>query len=118
MSTALLGLARRRVDLTVVVVDNRGGGIFSFLPAAALLDRDRYELLFATPQDVDPAALARVHGLVAETVDEGAALGPALREATAAGGPRVVVVRTERDANVGVHDEIHAAVAAALTTGG
>ena len=34
---------------TFVVLDNGGGGIFSFLPQAAALDHDRFELLFGTP---------------------------------------------------------------------
>lgn len=110
----LLGLARRGVDLTIVVVDNHGGGIFSFLPPATELTPDRFELLFGTPHDVDLVALARLHGLGAAAVDEAAQLRPALEEAAAAGGVRVVVAATDRAANVAVHDEIHAAVAAEL----
>ena len=109
-SNALLGLADRGLDLTVVVVDNRGGGIFSFLPQATALPADRYELLFGTPHAVDLAALAAVHGIPAVTVERAAELGPAL----AGSGTRLVVVRTDRAANVAVHDELHAAVAAAL----
>lgn len=113
-ANGLLGLARRGVDLTIVVVDNHGGGIFSFLPPAMELAPDRFELLFGTPHDVDLVALARLHGLNAAAVNEAAALRPALEDAAAAGGVSVVVAATDRVANVAVHDEIHAAVAAAL----
>ncbi|HVL03906.1 MAG TPA: thiamine pyrophosphate-dependent enzyme, partial [Acidimicrobiales bacterium] len=113
-TNGLLGLAQRGVDLTIVVVDNHGGGIFSFLPPATALARDRFEQLFGTPHSVDLAALARLHGLEATAVDEAAGLGPAVEEATAAGGVKVIVATTERAANVAVHDEIHAEVARAL----
>src|SRR4029079_8497867 len=36
-STALIGIKERSVDLTIVVIDNDGGGIFSFLPQASTL---------------------------------------------------------------------------------
>ena len=113
-ANGLLGLAGRDLELTIVVVDNRGGGIFSFLPPASALAPDRFELLFGTPHDVDLAALARLHGLAVSAVGDAEALGPALEEATAAGGVHVVVVSTDRTANVAVHDEIHAEVAATL----
>jgi len=113
-SNALLGLADRRLPLTIVVVDNRGGGIFSFLPQASVLPADRFEQLFGTPHEVDIANLAAVHGVPAFTVPVAEGLRPALRASHAGGGTYVVVVRTDRAANVGVHDEVHAAVAAAL----
>ena len=109
-TNALLGLAARDVDLTIVVIDNDGGGIFSFLPPAGELDRERFELLFGTPHGVDATALAAAHGLDAEVLETQAEVGPAV----AKGGTRVLVVRTDRAANVAVHDEINAAVAAAL----
>jgi 2-succinyl-5-enolpyruvyl-6-hydroxy-3-cyclohexene-1-carboxylate synthase len=110
-SNALLGLAQRDVDLTVVVVDNRGGGIFSFLPQATQLPPDRFEQLFGTPHDVDLAALAAAHGIAATTVERTADLAPALEGR----GPRIVIARTDRHTNVAVHAELHAAVAAAVS---
>jgi len=109
-SNALLGLGTRDVEVTVVVVDNRGGGIFEFLPQAGALDRPRFEQLFGTPHDVDLAALAGAHGLPVATVSEPGALEGALTGP----GSRVVLVPTDRAANVAVHDELNAAVAAAL----
>ena len=116
-TNGMLGLAQRGVDLTIVVVDNHGGGIFSFLPPATALAPDRFELLFGTPHGVDLPALARLHGLEATSVTEAAAFGRAVDEASTAGGVRVIVATTERGANVAVHHEIHAEVATALGGG-
>ncbi|MGK2930097.1 MAG: 2-succinyl-5-enolpyruvyl-6-hydroxy-3-cyclohexene-1-carboxylic-acid synthase [Acidimicrobiales bacterium] len=103
----LLGLADRGVDLTIVVMDNDGGGIFSFLPQRSSLPGDRFERLFGTPHGLDLVAVARAHGVDADEVDTLAALDwkP---------GVRVCVVRSDRDANVAVHARLHAAVATAL----
>jgi 2-succinyl-5-enolpyruvyl-6-hydroxy-3-cyclohexene-1-carboxylate synthase len=113
-ANALLGLASRRLDLTIVVVDNRGGAIFSFLSQKDLLPVERFEQLFGTPHDVDLAALAVVHGLPALTVHDADGLVPALAAASSAPGTHVVVVRTDREANVALHRELAAAVARAL----
>ena len=113
-TNALLGLVDRGVDLTVVVVDNDGGGIFSFLPQAEALVTERFEQLFGTPHGVDLAGLASAHGIT--TIDVGsvpelsAAVGRSLTE----GGVRIVRVRTDRAENVAVHDHLHRAVADAL----
>ncbi len=107
-SNGLLGAARRAVDLTIVCIDNDGGGIFSFLPQAAALAPERFEQLFGTPHGVDLGALAAVHGVPTsgwEHLDEALAAGP---------GVRLVLVRTDRAANVAVHDELNRAIAAAL----
>jgi 2-succinyl-5-enolpyruvyl-6-hydroxy-3-cyclohexene-1-carboxylate synthase len=113
-SNALLGLAGRGVDITIVVVDNRGGGIFEFLPQAEL-DREIFESLWGTPHDVDLATLAAAHGIATLTVHEPEGLRTALDVAAQTSGVHVVLCPTDRQANVGIHDEIHRAVAAAIS---
>lgn len=113
-STALVGLRDREVDLVVVVVDNDGGGIFSFLPQRGALDPEAFERLFGTPHGSDLVALAEAHGLPAERVRSRAGLQAALAGARARGGVRVVVVDSDRDRNVAVHAHLVGAVAAAL----
>lgn len=50
------------VTLTLVVVNNGGGGIFEMLPVAGEIDRARFERLFATPQSLDIRNAAQALG--------------------------------------------------------
>ena len=95
------------------MVDNGGGGIFSFLPQAEL--PEHFETLFGTPHGidlVDAGADARHPGH--RRGDPGRRLAPAVTESIAAGGVRVVLVRTDRATNVDRHRRLHGIVAAAL----
>jgi 2-succinyl-5-enolpyruvyl-6-hydroxy-3-cyclohexene-1-carboxylate synthase len=107
---ALTALRARRADLRVVVVDNDGGGIFSFLPQATELPEVRFEQLFGTPHGTDVVALARAHDVDAATVTTGAELV----ERVSRPGPSVTRIPTDRKANVAIHAALNAAVAAAL----
>jgi len=109
--SSLTALAARQLALTIVVVDNDGGGIFSFLPQRQSLTTERFEQLFGTPHGTDIVGLARAHGLGARTVDRLDDLLAAIddRECT------VVRIASHRDRNVEHHDALHAAVAAALS---
>lgn len=111
-ANGLLGAAERGLDATFVVLDNDGGGIFSFLPQADL--PEHFELVFGTPHGVDLAALAAVHDAPADRVEKAGDLPAALQGAVAAGGVRLVVVPTDRVDNVARHRDAWAAVAAAL----
>ena len=108
--SSLTALRQRGLRLTIVVVDNDGGGIFSFLPQASTLAAERFEQLFGTPHGTDVAMLAAAHGLTAVDV---ATVG-ALRSAVADPAVQVVRVRSERARNVADHDALHRAVGAAL----
>jgi 2-succinyl-5-enolpyruvyl-6-hydroxy-3-cyclohexene-1-carboxylate synthase len=119
-SNGLLGVAGREVDLVCVVVDNDGGGIFSFLPQARHLPDERFEALFGTPHGLDLVALAQAYGVTARRLDakEGDGGDPdvaaAVAGALAGGGVHVLVVPTDRAGNVDVHQRIDGAVAAAV----
>jgi 2-succinyl-5-enolpyruvyl-6-hydroxy-3-cyclohexene-1-carboxylate synthase len=113
-TNALLGLARRGTSLVIVVIDNDGGGIFSFLPQRTGLEHDRFEQLFGTPHGVDLVALAQAHGVPAERVASRAGLQAAVAGAFTRGGPRVVVVASSRDTNVAVHEQLDTAVGRAV----
>ena len=120
--SALVGPRGESVPLTVVVADNGGGGIFSFLPPASALDPSTFEQLFGTPMAADVAAVAAGFGWAVEDLDgttDGHGLRAALERARSLGGPTVVRVRLpDRNANVAAHDRLHAAVVAAVDGGG
>jgi 2-succinyl-5-enolpyruvyl-6-hydroxy-3-cyclohexene-1-carboxylate synthase len=107
---ALTALRRRAADLRIVVVDNDGGGIFSFLPQAGALTDGRFEQLFGTPHGTDVVALGRAHGLDAVTVASADELAARVR----APGPSLTRVATDRTANVAIHRTLNAAVVTAL----
>lgn len=111
-ANGLLGARGRDLDAVFVVVDNHGGGIFSFLPQAAL--PAHFEELFGTPQEVDLAALGALHGVPVTEADRADALVPAVTGAIAGGGVHLVRVRTGRDDNVKRHHLALQAVADAI----
>ncbi len=115
-SNGLLGAARRGIDLTLVVVDNDGGGIFSFLPQADALAPERFEQLFGTPHGVDLVGLAAAHGVSGRRLSAQHEVAPAVERSVSLGGVHLIVVPTDRAANVAVHGELNAAVAAVLAT--
>ncbi len=89
---------------TFVVIDNDGGGIFSFLPQH---DLPEFEPLFATPSGVDLVAVARAHNVTAERIDG----RPKWHELIAPGGPDVVVIPVDREASVEHHRRMWEAAA-------
>lgn len=98
-------------DCVVVVVDNDGGGIFHLLPQVR---EPGFERLFGTPHGREPARLAALHDLDHRLVERADDLAPAVREAVARGGVRLLEVRTDRRENAALHRRIQAAVDHAL----
>jgi 2-succinyl-5-enolpyruvyl-6-hydroxy-3-cyclohexene-1-carboxylate synthase len=92
----------------LVVVDNGGGGIFSFLPQGDAVDPGTFERLFATPRDHDLVAVATGFGHYAERVETVGALRTAVQSALGRTGLSVLVARVPhyRD-NVSLHDELN-----------
>lgn len=110
----LAGEQGAAVNLTLVVPDNGGGGIFEFLPIAGL-DRVQFERAFLTPQHTDLAALAAAARIRHVRVTERSALRPALLAALARPGVDLIQVVIDRAANVARHKAAWAAAAEVLS---
>ena len=84
------------LDLTIVLLNNDGGGIFHFLPVAT--EGADFEEHVATPHGLDFAHAAALYGLAHERVETPEALRAALDRAGT-----IIEVRTDREANVDLH---------------
>lgn len=101
-------------SLTVVVLDNRGGGIFSFLPHRTMVDGDDFDRLFTTRRSPRPDAVAAGFGIACERVGDAEGLRTALLGALGRPGMRIIVCDLpDHDANVAIHDELVASSLAA-----
>jgi 2-succinyl-5-enolpyruvyl-6-hydroxy-3-cyclohexene-1-carboxylate synthase len=98
---------------TLVVLDNNGGGIFSYLPPSELAE---FEQLFATPHNLDVVEIASAHGAIAERIDDTHNLGVALASAQLLESTktRVFVVPVDRHSGVAQHRELWEAVSAVV----
>jgi 2-succinyl-5-enolpyruvyl-6-hydroxy-3-cyclohexene-1-carboxylate synthase len=91
-----------------VVVDNRGGGIFSFLPQATILESESFELLFGTPRVHDLEVVAGAFGHAATTVATPEALRTAIEKGLSSEGLSVIVAKVpSREENVHVHERLN-----------
>jgi 2-succinyl-5-enolpyruvyl-6-hydroxy-3-cyclohexene-1-carboxylate synthase len=114
-AAALSGAAGRSgVDLDVVVFDNDGGGIFSFLPQAANQPAERFERLWGVPHGADLVAVARGYGVPAEELTDVKDIADVASGSHEGRGLRVFVAKTGRAANVEVHHRLNAAVEEAV----
>lgn len=109
-SSSLVNVVDHAIDLHIVLIDNRGGGIFSFLAQAGALESDRFEQLFGTPHSTNFEALCAAHGIAYAEVSS----DEKLIEASLRDGVRLSHVRTDRAANVEIHRALNDAVIAAL----
>jgi 2-succinyl-5-enolpyruvyl-6-hydroxy-3-cyclohexene-1-carboxylate synthase len=107
----LLAAKLHGLEATIVLLNNDGGGIFSFLPQAE--HREHFETLFGTPHGLDFRPAVEMYGGRFERVDGWPAFRAAL-QSVGEGGLRVVEVPTDRTRNVELHREIFAAVSVAL----
>jgi 2-succinyl-5-enolpyruvyl-6-hydroxy-3-cyclohexene-1-carboxylate synthase len=123
--TALVNAPGAANNLIVVVIDNGGGAIFSFLPQREALEADLFDRIFVTPQAVDVANVAAGLGMdvidVPTVSDLGDALvrvtGPATCDITDTGtaGRYATLIRVRvpgGDRNVADHAEIVSEVTA------
>jgi 2-succinyl-5-enolpyruvyl-6-hydroxy-3-cyclohexene-1-carboxylate synthase len=108
----LFAAKRHQINATVIVINNDGGAIFSFLPQAE--QREHFEELFGTPHGLDFAHAAALYDLEyarPETPDD---FDAAVMESLRSPGVSLIEVRGDRVENLALHRDIWAKVADAL----
>jgi 2-succinyl-5-enolpyruvyl-6-hydroxy-3-cyclohexene-1-carboxylate synthase len=109
----LIGPHEPRPDLTIVVTNDDGGGIFTLLEPGEPSRAMGFERVFGTPTGASIADLCRAHGVrhtLATTADE---LGDVVRPHPE--GLHVVEVRVDRSGHRDLHADLRAAAANALS---
>ncbi len=109
----LLAAKRHRLNATIVLLNNDGGGIFSFLPQAE--HPARFEELFGTPHGLDFRPACEMYGLGYQRAARRAEFRDAVAQSMASPGVQVIEVRTERAANAALHQALWSDAAAAAT---
>eukprot|EP01025_Chloroclados_australasicus_P010839 TRINITY_DN1457_c1_g1_i6.p1 TRINITY_DN1457_c1_g1~~TRINITY_DN1457_c1_g1_i6.p1 ORF type:complete len:1175 (-),score=165.58 TRINITY_DN1457_c1_g1_i6:734-4258(-) len=92
--------------VTVVAINNQGGGIFEFLPLVDQVEKEQMDHLWVTPQHTDLGTLCKAHGVLhvrVKTLDD---FRRALSDAWLANQHNVVEVVTTRESNRLFHREL------------
>jgi len=107
-------LAARRTDLklTIVLINNDGGGIFNFLSIAK--ETDVFEQQVATPTGLDFGVAAQLFDCAYDSADDIDSFAGALMAALKRDQTTIIEVRTERVANRALHAAVESAALAAL----
>jgi 2-succinyl-5-enolpyruvyl-6-hydroxy-3-cyclohexene-1-carboxylate synthase len=100
----LLVAKKYGLDINIVVMNNNGGGIFSFLPQAS--DGTYFEELFGTPMDLDFSSTAAFYGAHYSLVKEESEFSEALKNAELHKGIKIIEVLTNREENVAIHRKL------------
>jgi 2-succinyl-5-enolpyruvyl-6-hydroxy-3-cyclohexene-1-carboxylate synthase len=110
----LLAAKRLGLKLTIVVLNNEGGGIFDFLTVASAplaLEHDRYRRHVATPTGLDFSQAATLYGLDHERPGDVVELRSALERALEASHSTLIEVASDRAQNLALHHRVWDAVA-------
>ncbi|MDQ1482433.1 MAG: 2-succinyl-5-enolpyruvyl-6-hydroxy-3-cyclohexene-carboxylate synthase, partial [Actinomycetota bacterium] len=108
----LIGPDEPQPDLTIVVTNDDGGGIFTLLEPGDPGRAADFERIFGTPTGVLIADLCRAHGVRHDLAQTEPDLSAILRQPPE--GLRVVEVRVDRSGHRPLHAELRAAAASAL----
>lgn len=91
----------------IVVNDNDGGAIFSFLPQRTLVTPEEFETIFGTPHGRDLLRLSRGVGIDATLITSQADLADLVATSRAGSGLMVGIFKSERARNLARHEQLY-----------
>ncbi len=100
----LLAAKLFNLNVTVLLINNNGGGIFSFLPQAE--HPKHFELLFGTPLDLDFQHVIEMYGGSYVKIQDWDHYQKVFAEDLDSKGLRVLELSTDRDRNLGEHRDL------------
>ncbi|KIL45553.1 2-succinyl-5-enolpyruvyl-6-hydroxy-3-cyclohexene-1-carboxylic-acid synthase [Jeotgalibacillus campisalis] len=109
----LLVAKQHPVNLHIIVLNNNGGGIFSFLPQAA--EPVHFETLFGTPPSLDFSHAAKLYSLFYQKLESIEDVEAGIEGLQNEKGVTITEILTDRNENVQVHRALWEKVKAAVS---
>lgn len=100
----LLAAKLQKQNITILLINNDGGGIFSFLPQVS--EKEYFDLLFGTPHGLDFSHTAKLYGAKYDKVSTWSEFKQVFTESFSVPGLKMIEVPTEREANLVKHREL------------
>ncbi|MGQ4667666.1 2-succinyl-5-enolpyruvyl-6-hydroxy-3-cyclohexene-1-carboxylic-acid synthase [Metabacillus halosaccharovorans] len=100
----LLAAKMNNLDLTIILVNNDGGGIFSFLPQSK--EEKHFETLYGTPIGIDFSKVVDMYQGEYEKINSWDELHTYFRDKWSNRGLKVIEIETNRTTRVNIHREL------------
>ncbi len=113
-TNGLWRLTEENIPLTMILLNNSGGGVFHFLPIVE--HTEVFEPLVAMPHRVNLAGIATAHAVTHRMVNTRGELVSAIRDANQQNGPMVVEIQTDRARNHDLHQKVVSLITNAIRT--
>jgi len=110
----LLAAKLHDLNMTIILINNDGGGIFSFLPQADY--PEHFEQLFGTPHGLHFRYAAEIYGAAYTIIHDWQHFRSAVARGLESGGLNIVELRTNRERNVQQHRAVWQAVGQAVAS--
>ncbi|QQZ10534.1 2-succinyl-5-enolpyruvyl-6-hydroxy-3-cyclohexene-1-carboxylic-acid synthase [Heyndrickxia vini] len=108
----LLAAKMHQLNITIIVINNNGGGIFSFLPQSN--EPKHFEALFGTPTDIEFEYVVKMYNGKYSKISNWDEFHRSINEAITLKGLNVIEVPTNRDVNVEIHRKMWKRVSAEI----
>jgi len=113
----LVAAGRLQSNVVIVVINNGGGAIFSFLPVAKEIDFGRFDALFTTPHHTNLIDIASSAGIKSEVIESPLDIEKLLGRAFDSEGPSLFICNTSVEETVKGYEDIRAGFQASFREG-